>query len=96
MKRYAISCRRGNAVPTFPPGPDQKTYAKTYCQWDDYECAGGETRTSAEEAARGHTMLSRLEGLVCSVHTKCWPEFIFISMESKRDDFDIPPMTSEY
>lgn len=43
-------------------------------------------------------MLSRLEGLVCSVHTKCWPEFIIISMESKRGDFDfdIPPMTSEY
>jgi len=27
LNRYATSCKRGNAVPTFPPGPDQKTWA---------------------------------------------------------------------
>jgi hypothetical protein len=31
-------------------------------------------KSSADDAARGHTIGSRLDGEDCSVHRRCWPE----------------------
>lgn len=61
--RYLRSCNRGSAslvlavVVTFPATVD--------------EYLGPVQKTSDVAAARGHTMLSRLLGLLCSLHSSC-------------------------
>ena len=57
-KRYRTSCKRGSAVFTSSALPSG---------WVAVQ------KVSAEVAARGHTVESRLSGPFCSVQRSCWP-----------------------